>query len=551
MAIGFSDGTTYKDHDEWLADSFAKVEQSTAQMKQQGNIDLNNRPKVQTEEGISTVRSASFGTDDGVVLVPTVAHDGSKILSNDEAWQQYKDSGKHLGIFQTEDQANQYADMLHKSQEDLYVKRPLEGSTEPTGALKSSGGTETPDNSEKVKSNYLKALTGTENPKPVLDILKQFAGEKWENFKNVITAPGDAWAGELDPMSTQGRERALGLAGLMVMGPAPVAAKAADGTLGSFIGVKGAKNLNVHQERGLAQILESKAESPEEILQKTGWFRGADDKWRYELDDSVAKFDENWVGTKAQKVPDQGDLIASKAPYEQIPWSPLEGKYVAKLGDVLDHPDLYKAYPSIKNLNLVYDNDMPPGALGYFDKANNAIVLSESVAGNKGVIMHEIQHMIQEEENFAKGGMALQAGKGYQLRFQQAAEEHFPDMAKFHKTIEDKLEKNIPFTDKELEKLDFYGKLSNLYTQYIKSANDKAMDLYSRLAGEVESRNTDTRLLLSKEDRRNIPPWETEDIGRSSQVVTPKVGTTTAYGVWDPDARFYRDYPKPEMRKAD
>lgn len=425
---------------------------------------------------------------------------------------------------------------------------PLGASTEPAGALKSSEGSQTPDNSEKVKSSYLKALTGTENPRPALDIVKQWAGEKFENFKNVLSLPGDAWAGEIDPMSTQGRERALGLAGLMVMGPAPVAAKAADGTLGSFIGVKGAKNLNVHNERGLAQILESKGESPEDILQKTGWFRGADDKWRYEIDDSKAKFDENWVGTKAQKIPDQRDLIASKAPYEQIPWSPLEGKHVAKLGDVLDHPELYKAYPNIKDVNLVYDNDMPPGALGYFDKTNNAIVLSESVAGSKGVIMHEVQHMVQDEENFAKGGMALQAGKGYQLRFQQEAESMFPEMKRLHDKVEERLNKGLPLnlTESEQQKLDFFGKLSNTYINYVKAANDKASDLYSRLAGEVEARNTDTRLLLSKENRRYIPPWETEDTGRSSQIVTPKVGTTTAYGVWDPDARFYRDYPKPE-----
>lgn len=420
---------------------------------------------------------------------------------------------------------------------------PLGASQEPAGALKQPGGTETPDKGDLLESNYLKALTGVENPKPALDIIKQWAGEKFENFKNVLSTPGDAWAGGLDPMSTQGRERALGLAGLMVMGPAPIAGKAAEGTLGSFIGVKGAKNLNVHNERGLAQILESKGDhSPEEILQKTGWFRGADDKWRYEIDDSTSKFNNKWY----EETPAVESKPLSNEPYAQVPFNPNEGKVVAKLGDVLDHPDLYKAYPSIKDLNLVYDNDMPPGALGYFDKANNAIVLSESVAGSKGVVLHEVQHMIQEEENFAKGGMALEAGKGYNLRFQKDAEAHFPEMAKAYNNISKKIEKGQELTEKEREQLNFYGKLSQLYTRYIKAANDKASDLYTRLAGETEARNTDTRLLLSKENRRDIPPWETEDVGRSSQIVTPKPATTTAYGVWDPNERFYRDYPKPE-----
>lgn len=90
-----------------------------------GNIDLTKRPKVKNEDGsISTVRSSSFNIDGKEVLIPTVAEDGSRILSNEEALEQYKRTGKHLGKFATPEDATKYAEELHKSQEQYYADRP-------------------------------------------------------------------------------------------------------------------------------------------------------------------------------------------------------------------------------------------------------------------------------------------------------------------------------------------------------------------------------------------------------------------------------------------
>lgn len=87
-----------------------------------GNIDLFKRPVVQNPDGsISTVRSLSFGTDDGEVLIPTVTDDG-RVLTDDEAIENYYQTGRHLGIFATPDAATAYAERLHQQQEQLYAR---------------------------------------------------------------------------------------------------------------------------------------------------------------------------------------------------------------------------------------------------------------------------------------------------------------------------------------------------------------------------------------------------------------------------------------------
>ena len=93
-----------------------------------GNIDLATRPVVHhTEEApdgsmsgvISTVRSASIGTPDGEVLIPTVSPDG-RLLTVPEATELYNETGQHLGIFDSVESANTYAGWLHRQQAQQY-----------------------------------------------------------------------------------------------------------------------------------------------------------------------------------------------------------------------------------------------------------------------------------------------------------------------------------------------------------------------------------------------------------------------------------------------
>lgn len=90
-----------------------------------GNIDLYNRPQVKNPDGsISTVRSMSFNDGLKEVVIPTVSDDG-KIMTDNQAIDNYYKTGKYLGKFDTVDEATRYAEQLHNEQDRYYNKRNI------------------------------------------------------------------------------------------------------------------------------------------------------------------------------------------------------------------------------------------------------------------------------------------------------------------------------------------------------------------------------------------------------------------------------------------
>lgn len=140
----------------------ARVEQSKdTGIIEPGNIDLSNLPIVKNADGtISTVKSKSFNIGGQEVLLPTIAENGD-MLSDKDAVNLYKKTGKHLGKFKSPETATAYAKQLSGQQGAKILAEPVRD--------KSGGVTYT--NPEQVRTDLkLGKLTRDEARKIILQM---------------------------------------------------------------------------------------------------------------------------------------------------------------------------------------------------------------------------------------------------------------------------------------------------------------------------------------------------------------------------------------------
>ena len=144
-----------------------------------------------------------------------------------------------------------------------------------------------------------------------------------------------------------------------------------DDQLATFIGPK-AKIYDKSREK-LARKMEKEGYSRVDIWWETGTFRTPNGDWRQEVSD------------KNLKIKDYGAKIGKKY----------------KFSDLIDHPELYKAYPFLKDYNIIVDDlgDSQDGgkALGQWDATTKTITMSPDSL-NRFTAVHELQHAIQNVE---------------------------------------------------------------------------------------------------------------------------------------------------------
>jgi hypothetical protein len=259
------------------------------------------------------------------------------------------------------------------------------------------------------------------------------------------------------------------------------------GTVGSFA------RLSVMTARYKALELEEQGRSPETIWTQTGWMRGPDGHWRFEISD-----DEAYVVEKPVSQPVVEEYMeADGGPY--IRWRDGDIYEGTPLDQVLKHPTLFEFYPSLRDL-AVYMVPMKKRDQGFFDFTR--IVLNKDIDEQKmlSTLLHEVQHAIQLIEGFANGAAPVVEG----LR-----ELGLGDV------LDAQIEYFSAMNRNEVPGWSFAGTLTD--DQIVASA---AYHVYERVAGEVEARNTQRRQLYDAAMRRHEFPEISADVKRE-QVLLP------------------------------
>lgn len=259
----------------------------------------------------------------------------------------------------------------------------------------------------------------------------------------------------------------------------------------SLAGERGAAAADKAEERtfrmdnlSVARKMEEKKKDAKAIKMATGWERGADGKWRYEMPDA-----------KIKDTMDVGGGHIVKRYEDDMLWNG------GKLFDVIDAPELFKAYPQLKGVRIDTDaimNDMP--SHGEYDSKTNTITIhADELKYMNDILNHEIQHAIQGIEGFATGGSPTTIRGEVKKRFNEVTKQI----------------KQLRAEGKEDEAKALIEKNRGLYNAYMK--NDD-FNSYKSLAGEVEARNVQERMNMTPEERRKTLAESTEDVARKDQI---------------------------------
>ncbi len=270
----------------------------------------------------------------------------------------------------------------------------------------------------------------------------------------------------------------------------------------------------------------------EKVRQQTGWFKGADNIWRFEITDEDAKLTEH-----------AKDMLVSGTEMNM----PLD--------EVLDHDKLFAAYPKLRDITVRFED------LGKLEGSfkNGVLLINSKTDSPVSVLMHEIQHVIQTNEGFATGGnvdlQMVQMPKIVELQeYYDALQKESIDAGGRLKELAE-LDVEKPLTgdvrqellklqsglkskhDLDRAKMDYFKGLTPMEMQKkLYDMKRSQYDLYKRLYGETEARNVQKRLKLTAAERKEISPETTQDVKNKDAIVTFNGQTMLSLGNSNPNS---------------
>lgn len=297
----------------------------------------------------------------------------------------------------------------------------------------------------------------------------------------------------------------------------------------------GGVNANTADQKTLAraQELQMQGEDDERVRKETGWHTGMEGKLRFEIDDSKMKYHRGGDAAFSRNHPDYAEyqkLVDKMLTGSAEAWKPEDQERLqeldktwgreygrlservesgnATLEDVIDHEELFQAYPQLRNVRVEF-KELPGNTQGYFSPSENKIALDRKLrSAPEATIIHEIQHAIQKAEGFASGA----SPEYWQQHRDEAKEARIADIREEIARLEEQLPWDLNRWTAEDDAIE--AKIGELEDSIIDIQNGVGMDsydLYRNTAGEIEARDAASRRGLTPEQRRAAPPARADE----------------------------------------
>lgn len=267
----------------------------------------------------------------------------------------------------------------------------------------------------------------------------------------------------------------------------------------------GVKAIGVNQEAlEVAKQMEEDNFSNQEIWRKTGFVKKADGKWRFEIEDDLSK-------------------IHLRPFNYQMHRNGVVGQ--TTLSEVYDNPELYKAYPALKELPIVDDYDEYDSVMGYFD--GKRVVINRAYHENqqKSTLLHEVQHAIQEIENFTKGSSQRREAE-------VVFKEHLKNVSEYQELL-----KQYPDLSDDIDEFNSYDWNSEesdyLYNVFNEKYDNDFMS-YASLKDSIDSFDIDERAF--ERYQMNLGEIEARDVQDRARTKTKQLPAT--FGLVDSNSSF-------------
>ena len=255
----------------------------------------------------------------------------------------------------------------------------------------------------------------------------------------------------------------------------------------------------------------------ETVWQRHGWYRGEDGKWRFEI-------------------PDRDATVNMEAAREAA-----DIGYKPGLSKILSHPEFYENYPKAASWPVSVDARVRGGE---FNPKNNQITINPGFLENpenfRKILLHEVQHGVQEAEGFTRGGSPTFTDRMKYLNelqtYRTLDAALLEDKMRTIDKLNTKLNQYPEFETNEFRSLPDWRQdearkieeqLTNLESDVrarwddlvsnrnVKVQSDRILsasdeEYYNKLLGEVEARNVEARATADPETLKMFSPYYTQ-----------------------------------------